>query len=137
MPIIHLAMDEKPYDYGDMTTGDVAEILEAEYHVMEIFWDKHEADAVEAISDSLSNSFEDQLKGLPFSTTALDVGAKEIEVLFKKFLENKEMDGIVPGVPTGAARLGISHKPKSMRRTPWVSFIDTGLYENNFKCWID
>ena len=150
MPTIHLGIQELPYSLvdttpvgnsdkskSDMTTGDVAEILEENYGVMEHFWERHEEDAVNAISDSLSSAFEAQLDGAPFNVSALEQGAKEVENLFKKFLENREMDGLVGGVPTLAAIKGISHRPKSVRKTPWVSFIDSGLYESSFRCWVD
>ena len=62
----------------------------------------------------------------------------EIETAFKLFLGQQEMNGVVPGVPTKAALKGVNHRMLHpyAKRGPRSSFIDTGLYQANFKVWM-
>lgn len=142
MTTLHLGVIDLPYTYGSgsKTTGDVAEILEDKYHVMEHFYELHSVQIVENISDSLVGSFESLMSGAPPRGDLYAGGTAKIEEAFKNFLTNKEMDALgYPGVPTAAAQRGVSHRFKKpyKKRAPRPSFIDTGLYESSFKAWVD
>src|ERR1700739_4089494 len=152
MPItvVHLGVNDLPYPFSDnigktkkgkhkgrklaSTTGEVAEILEAKYGVMKTFVALHEEEIFAELESSIQGSLESLLMGAPPSGPAL-AGASAIEAMFQKFLDMKEMDGIVNGVPTAASLAGVNHRLKSKRGTARPSFVDTGLYSNSFRCW--
>lgn len=150
---------------GGETTGDVAEILEAKYHVMEVFAEDLGLDLIaKALENSAAGAIESLLNGagtqgfsdfshvedaslrarLESSNTpslSLTLEAEdEIAAAFRHFLDQREMDGVVPGVATGAAKKGVNHRlkhpyVKSNKERP--SFVDTGTYQASFKAWVD
>ena len=118
------------------TTGDVAEILEAKYHIMETFFETHE----DAISGLLEKSVEGALQNLlagPGTLNATAEGESDIAKAFQDFIEQRGMDGLVDGVPTKAAQRGVSHRflHPYAKRPSRPSFVDTGLYVANFAAW--
>lgn len=131
-----------PYQQGSnsgATTGDVAEILEAKYHVMEHFYEAHKEDIARNLEESLSDAIEAVMMGAPSQNPFL-AGASEIETRFRHFLSQREMDSLgYPGIPTKAAQKGVSHRFKHpyAKRAPRPSFIDTGLYEQSFRAWLE
>ena len=80
----------------------------------------------------------------PFATASAD-----IEASFKQFLDSQEIERIgYPGVPTQAALDGVrtsyknptgnkNKRGKRVKHPRRPSFIDTGLYEDSMKAWID
>lgn len=121
------------------TTGDVAEILEDKYKVIQTFYETIGHDSiVNAIEHSFQSAVENMFAGAPISAEPEAQAMSEIEAAFKHFLSQQEMDG-KPGVPTKAALAGVSHRFKHpyARRPPRPSFIDTGLYQANFHAWAD
>ena len=147
MPVLHLGVIDQPYNEppgkghnrtGAKTTGDVAEILEGKYHIMEIFFEEHKEDIAKSLEVSLQGALENLLMGAPTSVAPFGQASAQIENRFKKFLSEKEMDRLgYPGVPTKASLMGISHRFKGKRGPPRPSFIDTGMYENSMKAWVD
>ena len=163
MPTIHLGVIDLPYNeapsarrapkaskhprphksqaakYGNMTTGDVAEILEAKYHVMEIYWSLHEAQIAADLEESLSGALETILMGGPAQAHGFEGALSKIEDGFKQMLSQRELDGLgYPGIPTKAAQAGVSSRFKSgytKNRTPRPSFVDTSLYMSSFRAW--
>lgn len=122
-----------------MSTGDVAEILEARYGIMQFFWDRYGDEIREVIADALRGRMENQLMGAPTTDELLPVGSlSKVEEMFRSFLDNREMDGRVAGVPTGAARMGVSHRMLHpyARRAERPSFIDTGQYSTHFRAFV-
>lgn len=112
------------------TTGDVATILEAKYHIFETFAHRYQPEIAKSLESSLAGALENVLVGAPVDMKPFDQGCSEIENYFRQFLSNKEMDGN-PGVPTMAALMGVSHRFKHpyARRPERPSFIDTGLMQ--------
>lgn len=143
MPILHLGVIDQPYTKAkdSQTTGSVAEILEAKYEVMGKFVEKHEQDIANDLENSLEGVLENMLLGGPVvpPDQAFAAGTSAIEHRFKQFLSLKEMDSLgVSGVPTAAALAGKSKRFKSgYGPKPRPSFIDSGLYQANFKAWVD
>lgn len=164
MPTIHLGVIDIPYNepssangkparkaskhprphksqaakYGNMTTGDVAEILEAKYHIMELYWNLHEAQIAADLEESLSGALETFLLGGPIAATGFESALSKMEDSFKQMLSQRELDTLgYPGIPTLAAQMGVSHRFKRpyAKRPPRPSFIDTGLYQASFKAW--
>lgn len=161
---LHLGVIEVPYEpekvdehlkqkYGiastakNVTTGDVAEILEAEYHPMEIFAEIHIDDITNALETGLSDVLEAIMSGAPTTIDPFGEGTSKIEDLFKNFLSDEEMERVgYPGVPTAASgktekrKGGINHRlkhPYAASNPARPSFIDTGLYQSSFKAWVD
>jgi len=124
-----------------VTTGDVAGWLENRYHIMELFFETHHDDIMKLLTESMTGQLENLLSGAPFAEINPLMGATdEIENLFRKFLSDREVEGLgIPGVPTQAALKGVSARFKSgynpKGRRP--SFIDTGLFEASFRAWAD
>lgn len=153
MTVLHLGVADIPYTEAappvkrgrkprkmaaTQTTGDVAEILESKYHIMQIFFEQHQRDITGLMADSMTGALENMLSGAPARVSPHNEGASQIETMFKKFLSNREMDALgYPGVPTEAALMGISHRFKGKRGSPRPSFIDSGQFESSFKAWVD
>ena len=120
------------------TTGDVAEILEARYGIMQRFFELHEAEIVRAVEEVIEDKLEALLSGRPIEQGLFQTGDfTEIEQAFRKMLDDRELDGRVPGVPTQASLQGVSHRMKHpyAKRGPRPSVIDTGLYQATFRVW--
>lgn len=143
MPVLHLGVVDVPYahDAGGKSTGDVAEILEGKYGVMGKFVEVHEQDIATDLEESLAGTLEDLLLGAPPGADPFGSATSDIDARFKKFLSSKEMDRLgVPGVPTAASLAGRSSRFKQKQkksRGSRPSFVDTSLYLNSFKSWID
>jgi len=146
---LHLGVDVQPYveapsegqkkaTASTVTTGDVAEFLEAKYHVMEIFFEAHSEEIGEFITDSLAGTIEDLVTGAsPDQDPFGEVGEK-IKSLFTKFIDSKEMDKLgYPGVPTAASIKGVRSRFKKRLDPGRPSFQDSSLYEDSFMAWID
>lgn len=147
---LHLGVVEIPYGYDAggkrrtknvkiaATTGDVATILEAKYHIMQTFFDRNSSEIAGYLENGVSGAMESVLMGAPIPADVFGSANEKIATRFQKFIDDKEMDGIVAGVPTKASLKGVSHRFKGKRSVPGrPSFQDTGLYETNFKAWID
>lgn len=121
-----------------ITTGMVAEILEREYGVMRTFFDQRENDIAEALEGSVGEYFEALLMGAPATMDVFGPANQVIQEKFRNFLTSKAMDGLVPGVPTKASLLGVSHRFKNKKGAPGrPSFVDTGQYEATMKSWAE
>ena len=128
------------YQGNQHTTGDVAEILEAKYHPMEIFFELHREQIVDVLEGSIAGALENVLAGAPTNLSGTAEAESSIETMFKRFLSNKEMDGLgVKGIPTAAALAGVSHRfaHPYAKRPSRPSLIDTGLYQANAKVWVE
>lgn len=146
---LHLGVVDMPYaSPGGKTTGDVAQILEDKYHVMETFYEDMGPDVIQkAIEHSAQNAVETLIlggssrSGSNSANMSLTLEAEgEIEAAFKLWLSQQEMDYTQPGVPTKAALKGISHRLKraNTKMNPArASFIDTGLFQASFRSWLD
>lgn len=125
---------------GQNTTGDVAEILEAKYRLMETFYEVHEEQIVGQIEESVKGALETLLAGGPVEANPFAEATDQIEHTFKDFLDQKGFDGIIAGVATEAAKKGVNHRlkhPYAKDNPPRPSFIDTGQYQASFKAWVE
>ena len=126
---------------SQVQTGDVAEILEARYGVMQHFWEAHGEECAADLADVLMGKIENVLMGAPEQDASVvegDLG--RIEERFRAMLDNRELDGRVEGVPTQAALRGINHRlahPYARGNSARPSFIDTGAYQNSMRAWIE
>jgi hypothetical protein len=124
-----------------ISTGDVAGFLEDRYRIMEVFYHAHEKPILGMLEDAMRGRLEDILMGAPVNTTDPTLeGISAIEARFKKFIAEREIETFgIPGVPTQAALKGVSHrhKKKTTGKLRRPSFIDTGLYLQSFKAWVE
>lgn len=131
----------KPPAANELTTGDVAEILEDKYHVMEVFYELHKDDIAKNLENSVAGALETIMLGGPSDIDPFGGGTSEIDERFNDFLTNREMEKLgYEGVPTQAALDGVNHRlkhpyAKKNKRRP--SFIDTGLYQRSFKSEVE
>jgi len=138
MPVIHLGVTDIPYAEGTQTTGDVAEILEDKYHIMQVFYEQHKDDVAADLESAIVGQLENMMAGSPPPNKPFGSAESSIEDRFRRFLSEAEMDSLgYPGVPTAAALNGVNHRMKINKGSPRPSFIDTGLYQSSMVCWID
>jgi hypothetical protein len=121
------------------TTGDVAQILEARYHIMKTFVDMNKDDIVRALEKSMVGSVINIVNGQPGPISPEAQALSDIESKFKEALSMRAFDGLIKGVPTQAAERGVSHRFKKpyARRAARPSFINTGLYQSSFTVWTE
>ena len=141
MTTLHLGVIDVPYQVGrnGKTTGDVAEILEAKYHLMEKFWNRHGPDFVDGLVAGQVQSMEAAIDGRPVRVDTRSV-LSDLQHEFRRFISSQEAERVgIKGAPTKAAIKGISHR----RRHPYArsnprrpSFRDTGLYMASMRAWI-
>lgn len=125
---------------GTQTTGDVAEILEARYGVMAAFYELHGQDIADEVTEVMKGKLESLMMGSPPPNRLFEEGdLSGVEEMFRSMLDRQELDGRLPGVPTGASLRGVNHRMMNpyARRGARPSFIDTGLYQASFRAWVD
>jgi hypothetical protein len=141
---LHLGVVVQPYrsrsaKAAAMSTGDVAEILEAKYGLYSAFWRVHQQDCAGDLEVSLGGAMESLMMGR--AVDAWGSATQAINQRFRDFINSKEAERVgMLGVPTKAAQLGVNHRlkhpyRKSNPRRP--SFRDTGLLVNSFRSWVD
>ena len=143
---LHLGVLDGPH--GEVITGDLAEILERKYGVMEAFYDMNKDAVNEYIVNAFEGAVESILMGAPSGVDPFEAASTKIEARFKQALSSKEFDGHLPGVPTQASLEGVTNRFKKAKerkgggrrrrkRPGRPSFIDTGIYQSSFKAWIE
>lgn len=118
-----------------LSTGDVAEILEAKYGVMQHFFDTYQGRIATAMAEAVKDRIEALIMGRPATGELFPEIGDDIKVMFHKFISEKEIERLgITGVPTQAALSGVSHRFKHpyAKRGSRPSFIDTGLYLDSF-----
>lgn len=124
---------------GQQTTGDVAEILEEKYQILESFSNVYADEISDALVHSVEGAIETMLMGGEPPENPFAGAESEIEESMKLFLDLQEMDG-ANGVPTKAALKGVNHRlarPNSKDNPARPSFIDTGLMQANYRAWTE
>jgi len=138
-----------PYKNGQ-TSVDVAKRLEKRYGLKRVFFNANKPKIAQLYRQSLSDALNDAIHGgfVPLELNLLFGKANDTtSQLFRDALNKRWFDGRVNGVPTMRAQLGVSGRFKSgfTRKKingKWVrisrpSFIDTQLYRNSSKTWIE
>ena len=120
-----------------ITTGDVAEILEAKYSLMETFYEMNKQEIADELAKSVVGAYENLLMGGPKSADPTAEAASWIEQRFRQDIEQKKFDGVIAGVATQASLDGVNHRLARpyARRDARPSFDDTGLFKTSFKVW--
>lgn len=126
-------------DAATKTTGDVAEILEDKYGVMDTFAFMRLPDIAKALENSIAGELETILMGGRPSGNPFHGAESAIETMFKQFIVSQDVEHAgIPGVPTQAALDGVNHRlkhPYAKKNPRRPSFIDTGMYLASFKAW--
>lgn len=142
---------------GATTTGQVAEILEAKYHVMEVFYELHKQEIADDIAKTLADDLQAMMRHESITAIPISGAMQRIERSFRDYLDADEWQK-TSGQAIAAAQNGVSHRFKnamntrSMRvggdksgkgskmvlrpgkqRGPRPAFIDTGLYQASFR----
>jgi hypothetical protein len=128
-----------PYGQGK-TTAEVAADLETRYGIVEKFFELEEENIVEMLEESFSEDIEDVMTmKQPSRKGFSDKDTDKIEVKFRARLQREELHSR-GRVPTLAAQKGVSHlrsDPNAKNNPPRPSFIDTGMYQQSFKVWVE
>lgn len=138
----------QPYATAEgKNTFEVATILEDKYSLMGTFVDLHGVDISNAVEKRVAAMVERTFAGGSSADTLAMLVAplSGVEQKFRVYLDKEEMAGVVGGVPTQAALNGVNSRKKRIYRgknpekmqARRASFIDTGLFRNNFRCWVD
>lgn len=123
---------------GEMTTGDVADILEQKYQLFTAFYEHHEEEIADQLASDFSDSLDGILAGAPIGQNVFGAFEQNLGVMFRKAIETREFDTYgIPGVPTKASLRGVNHRLKRKRGPDRPSFRDTGLMEASFLAWVD
>jgi hypothetical protein len=121
--------------FATITTGELADILEAKYGITEFFLEEHGEEFIKDILEGYAENLARPEKGRGSKTDYLGKAVKRGEEMFREMLDNKELDGKRPGVPTNAAELGFRFGRKTSAGRP--SFVDTGLYRDSFRIEVE
>lgn len=126
---------------GTQTTGDVAQILEARYAIMENFWEMHGEAIADSLAEVMRGNLENLMMGAPLPDRLFAEGdLSRIEEMFREMLDRQELDGRVAGVPTDAARRGVNPRlmhPYAKDNPERPSFIASGLYQSSMRAWVE
>lgn len=125
---------------GQTTTGDVAQILEDNYGVMQTFFDSRKEQIAGFLADGIANALQDLLNGQPTRSSVTYGAEQRIEAEFRSFLDSNEMQHATiaaTGAPlSAAAAKGVNHRrkmPYASKNKARPAFIDTGLYRSTFR----
>jgi hypothetical protein len=124
---------------GAEDTGTVAEFLEEKYGVMGFFYKKYEAFVAAALADIYRKKLEVMLMGGPIAPSSHTTFLEKVATQFNYFIDRREMDGQVEGVPTKASLDAKTSRFKKGRQKkgPRPSFRDTGNYEGSMRAWVE
>lgn len=123
------------------STGEVAEILEEKYGIMQAFADTKLPMIAKALENSIAGELETLLMGGPPGRNPFAGAESSITTMMKNFISSMEVEQSgIEGVPTQAALDGVNHrlkKPYAKANPRRPSFIDTSLYMDSMICWFD
>lgn len=131
---LHLGVEDVPYNNPhkpNRTTGDVAEFLEKQYSPMGSFIGTEIDSIAVDLAEGFAQTVESIFSGAKIDDTDLfNRGTDKIEARFTNFIMANKLETLgVDGIPTKAS------EKRSDRERP--SLVDTRLYLDNFRAWID
>ena len=158
-PVVNLILGVLDVAYSDAhgksgatTTGEVAHILEDNYHVMETFYVSRQEKIANWLAESVAKAIETMVETGRHVAPTFEAEQK-IETEFRTFLDRNEMSMLVKGLSEGesaafnwnktfssAGNRGVNHRkknPYSKKNKSRPVFIDTGLYQASFRAWIE
>jgi hypothetical protein len=119
-----------------MTAEKVSKILEGKYNIVETFNEIYEDDINALIHEGFKEVAEHVIMNKGGDTRAkmknlMKPYTNQVQRMFKAFIDDEEMNNMVPGVPTK-----VSIKGRRGRR-PGPSFLRTGIYKASFRAWVE
>jgi hypothetical protein len=145
---------------GVTTTGEVAEILEKKYHVMDVFFELYGKQIADDITKSMIDDMDALMNGEKVSAVPMAGAMQKIEHSFRNYLDDDEWQQTT-GQAIAAAQNGVNHRKENpmntrfmrvgggkngkgstmvlrpgKQRGPRPAFIDTGLYQSSFRAWV-
>jgi hypothetical protein len=124
-----------------ITTGDVAEILEEKYGILDSFAFARLPDIAKTLENSIAGELENLMMGAPVTGSPFKGAESSIATMMKQFVSSQAVESMgIAGVPTQAALDGVNHRlkhpyAKGNPRRP--SFFDTHLMVNSYTAWFD
>lgn len=121
------------------TTGEVAEILEEKYGVLDTFVYARLPDIATALEESIAGELETLMMGGKPGGNPFQSAEASITTMMKKFISAQEIEHMgIEGVPTQAALNGVNHRlkhPYAKKNERRPSFMDTTLYWQTLRAW--
>lgn len=121
------------------TTGDVAQILEAKYGVLDSFVYARLPNIAKALEESLAGELETMMMGGKPSGNPFQAAESAITTMMKQFISSMDIEHVgLQGVPTQAALDGVNHRlnhPYAKGNPQRPSFMDTTLYWQSLTAW--
>jgi hypothetical protein len=139
MTELALGVIDVPHLDDRITTGDLAEILEAKYDLFRGFYEIHAEEISNVLAESLEGALEDLTGAGHVPEDPYYEGCERIREMFQKWLDTGEVEsaGLI-GVPTQAALKGINHrKSKFQRGARRPSFEDTMILRDSLSAWVE
>lgn len=133
----------KPPAPSRTTTGDVAQYIEARYHLMQEFAEARRDKISEVVLGAMRDRIEALHEGRGRAGGGPLLGPDDLGDIaeeFRRMIDDRAFDGLVSGVPTEAARAGVNHRllhPYAKSNPARPSFVDTGLYQSMMRAWSD
>ena len=117
------------------TTGDVAELLEEKYGVMQTFFDLHQSDIVKALENGIAGAIENTLAGKESKADVFLGAYGNIENQFHNYIDFQEHG--IRLKKQDAPLAGPRKKRQYKKVEATLPFVATGLYRQMFKVWIE
>lgn len=135
---LNVGVIDVPHLDDRITTGDLAEILEAKYDLFRGFVEDNLEKIADEMAASLGRAVDDVLGGAPVQENPYAEAMEWINAAFRRFLDSGEAERIgMIGVPTEAALKGVNRRLKIRRGPRRESFIDSGLLRASFMAWME
>jgi hypothetical protein len=120
------------------TTYQVAQDLEAIYHLFSHFVDDHIDHMTKLVTKSVQQSLHQHIDGEEETTEGLDTALSGITLTFQNYVVTGQLDDRQRGVPTRAAREGRRRlKGPTYEGPPRPSFDDTSTFVNSLHTWVE
>jgi hypothetical protein len=122
-----------------MTADKLSKILERKYGIVETFSEVYEEEIHSLINNGFREIAERMIQNRGGETRAkiknlMKPYTDQVQSMFKTFIDDEEMNGMVPGVPTDASKGKRRKRGISTRQRP--SFSRTGIYKASFRAWV-
>ena len=120
------------------TTGDVAQFLENDYHVMRTYLELNEKEIGERLASAMSGAIESLAQGKPAHFDSAGPMTR-IEEECRDYLDRGDWKK-ASGQVIQAAEAGVSQRkkhPYAKKNKKRTAFIDTGLYQASFRAWLE
>lgn len=140
--VLDVAYSDASNGGKETTTGAVADILEKNYAVMGTFFDDNQDKIANVLAESVADAIVALGNGAKVAPTF--GGEQKIEAAFRTFIYSNTMQKKLDaagggGVVSQAAQNGVSHRRKKpyAKRDARPAFVDTGLYVQSFRAWVE